>query len=50
MELGLTIRQHYAGLAMAALITAEVNMDCKTVGEWAVKHADALIAALNNGE
>ena len=45
---GLTIREHFAGLAMQGIRAASnVHVGCDIVAEIAVKQADALIAALN---
>lgn len=44
---GMTLREHYAGIAMQALITAGANWyDVKGTASNAIKHADALIAEL----
>jgi hypothetical protein len=49
---GLTIRQHYAGLAMQGLCVSNsgVSEMANTCAEAAVKYADALIAQLNKTE
>lgn len=45
---GLTIREHFAGLAMQGIRAAtNPHTECALVAEMAVKQADALIAALN---
>lgn len=46
---GLTIRQHFAAMVMAAYSANPNtwNRDEKDKAEWAVKDADALIEALN---
>ena len=48
-EPGLTIREHFAGLAMQGLLVASDPHDTSspaTVAEWSVSYADALISAL----
>lgn len=49
---GLTIRQHYAGLAMQGFLsTSRYWIDePEKVAEWSVRQADALINALNQSE
>jgi len=52
---GLTIREVFAGMAMAALLNQckemqFVSQTVETVGRVAVQAADALIAALNETE
>ena len=45
---GLTIREHFAGLAMQGLLAC-MNTDTApstTIATWAVDHADALLAEL----
>ena len=44
-HLGMTLREHYAGLAMQGLLSLELE-DFETVALNAVNFADALIAAL----
>lgn len=46
---GMTLREHYAGLAMQGAITnpAYEHWTVEQVAELAVRQADALIAALN---
>lgn len=45
---GLTIREHFAGLAMQGIRAAtNPHTECALVAEMAVKQADTLIAALN---
>lgn len=45
---GMTLRAHFAGLAMQArLANAAVNGDAEAHAKAAVKYADALIAELN---
>ena len=44
-EGGLTIREHYAGLALQGLLTAD-NCDIEVTAEVAVACADALLLAL----
>ena len=46
---GLTIREHFAGLAMQGLLAAG-RMGGSVVAQEALIYADALIAALNQGE
>lgn len=46
VDLGITIRQHYAGLAMQGIL-ADPNYSGKNVAADAVESADALIEALN---
>lgn len=48
---GITLRQHYAGLAMAAMCANPAMCDERKgmpaqLAEWAVLHADALLAEL----
>jgi len=52
---GITLRHHYAGLAMQAILSnASLSNDMKRLGwddlskypKWAVEHADALLAEL----
>ena len=43
---GLTIREHFAGLILPAVIEAECQ-DPPRAAKYAVEYADALIAALN---
>lgn len=43
---GMTLRQHYAGQAMQGLIAADADIAYNLAAEQAVRHADALIAAL----
>ena len=53
---GMTMRQHYAGLAMAALINADIacvdsdeqsySVEAEACAHFAVMHADALIREL----
>ena len=47
--LGLTMRELFAAMAMQAIATARPNVPHRMVADDAVKHADALIAALNEG-
>ena len=47
---GITLRQHYAGLAMQGLLAGfpqNQSHDHKWLSMQALKHADTLIAALN---
>lgn len=44
---GLTIREHFAGLAMQGIVAAQESTDPPKVAEFALQYADALIAALN---
>lgn len=51
---GMTLREHYAGLAMQAILTGSVTRGCP-LNEWldqqfSVMVADALIAALSQAE
>lgn len=41
---GMTLRQWYAGQAMAALLVAHPNFGSQGVAKWAAEFADALIA------
>ena len=47
---GLTLREHYAGLAMQGLMTSSTfnrsNSDLEKVASCSIRMADALIAAL----
>jgi hypothetical protein len=48
---GLSVREHFAAMAMQGLIASDRKPPAETIGEewralWAVKHADALIAEL----
>jgi len=48
-EPGMTLLEYYAGLAMQALLSAETQqfqINESETARWAVKHAKALIAAL----
>ena len=48
VHLGLTKREHFAGLAMQGLITEYgVQQKYELISEWAVQFADALINELN---
>lgn len=42
---GMTLREYYAGQALAGLLT-KIDIEYEQAAEYAVKHADALIAAL----
>lgn len=46
---GLTKREYFAAIAMQGLLACESNNNesYARIAEWAVKHADALITALN---
>lgn len=44
---GMTLREHYAGLAMQALLAGGANLNADQIAEWAGIHADALIARLS---
>lgn len=43
---GLTIREHFAGLAMNGLLANPGDADAKEVARLATLHADALLAEL----
>ena len=43
---GMTLREYYAGQAMAGLIAGEPNMTYALVADQSVKYADELIYAL----
>lgn len=52
---GLTIREHFAGLAMQGLLAGRhfsvtSGPECAAFARFAAQQADALIAALNQGE
>lgn len=50
-ESGMTLREHYAGLAMQGLLQVYPNDICPLkISAWAVEQADALIAELEKGE
>jgi len=40
---GMTLRQHYAGLAMQGILASGFNGPMDHLVHWAVKNADALI-------
>lgn len=47
---GMTLRQHYAGLAMQGLLSCPadgVTMKAERIATWAVEQADALLAELD---
>lgn len=44
---GLSKREYFAGLAMQGLLANSGNETYATMAAWAVRHADALIEALN---
>lgn len=45
---GLTKREYFAAVAMQGLCgNTDISMGVKDLGDWALKQADALIAALN---
>lgn len=44
---GLTKREHFAGLAMQAMISADVFKSTKHIAEQAVLYADALLLELD---
>jgi len=48
MNRGLTIRAHFAGLAMQAILPCqETTVSDQQLASWSVELADALIAELN---
>lgn len=48
---GMSLREYYAGQALAAMISAGSNWhEEKATAKIAIKHADALIAELEGGE
>lgn len=48
---GMTLREYYAGQALAGMLTAGANWhEEKATAKIAIKHADALIAELDGGE
>lgn len=49
-QFGITLREHYAGLAMMGQIAAPALKDasCGGIAKWSVAYADALIAELEN--
>lgn len=49
-ESGLTKREHFAAIAMQGLLASNTPFAANRVAISAVKHADALIAALNDEE
>lgn len=48
----MTVREHYAGLAMQAFCAAKdlAAVPTKTISAWAIEQADALLAALEKGD
>lgn len=44
---GITIRQHFAAMAMQGLLSNELHNNPHSLSEQAVEYADALIEALN---
>lgn len=44
---GLTIRAHFAAMAMQGYLSADVPAGDKEIARWSVEQADALIAELN---
>jgi hypothetical protein len=44
--IGLTKREYFAGLAMQGYLNERHSLDNKTLAEWSVKMADALLAEL----
>lgn len=44
---GLTLRQHFAGLALQGLLTNDPNGPLHAFAAHAVRHADALLAELS---
>ena len=51
-ELGLTIRQHFAAMAMQGFCANNIiqHYDADFVAQYSAKYADALIAELNKNE
>ena len=51
-QFGITLRQHYAGLAMAGQVASGDFKDpsCAGIAKWSVAYADALIAELEKTE
>ncbi len=50
-QAGMTLREYYAGQALAGMLTAGANWhEEKATAKIAIKHADALIAELDGGE
>ena len=50
-QTGMTLREYYAGQALAAMISAGSNWyEEKATAKIAIKHADALKAELEGGE
>jgi hypothetical protein len=45
--IGLTKREHFAGLALQGILCGDPSERFDTAAEYAVKHADALLAELN---
>ncbi len=45
---GLTKREHFAGLALQGLLSSEVHASPEVFAKYAVKAADALLAALDS--
>lgn len=43
---GMTLRQHYAGLALQGLVASNGELGYRIAAEQSVQHADALIAEL----
>ena len=43
---GMTLRQYYAGQALTGLLT-KIDLEYGQAAEYAVKHADAIIAELD---
>jgi hypothetical protein len=47
VDLGLTKREYFAGLAMQGYLNERHSLDNKKLAEWSVKMADALLAELD---
>jgi hypothetical protein len=45
--IGLTKREHFAGLALQGILCGDPTERFETAAEYAVKHADALLAELD---
>ena len=45
----ITLRQHYAGLAMQGYLAQNTSIGYQEAAEQSVRHADALLAALALG-
>jgi hypothetical protein len=47
---GMTLREHYAGLAMQGYTANGANLSPRDVAHWALEYADALIAELESAK